>query len=304
VTARLTLGTHGCRDTAVATLLAIEAGATTVDTAPNYGTSHHDLAPVLARHPEVAVNTKVGFPDRAGPDAIRAGVLTRDDAAIRHSIAPDYIRWQAARNRAELGRDRLDTLFLHNPEHACTGNRTDLFHALFAAFEALEEEAAAKRIGGYGIATWHGFRDGAFTVVDLLSLAHQAAGGGAHHLTAIQLPVNLVEIDALAHSLHEDDHGGPLVEADTAGLEVHASAPLHGGELPRLVTLELAGLISPGTTPAQAALHTVASAPQITHVLLSASTPRHWHQAAQTLALPPLPTERLREITRVLRTPV
>lgn len=302
MTARLALGTYRCRDTAIAAHLAIEAGATTIDTAPNYGISHLDLAPVLARHPEVAINTKVGFPGRAGPDAIRAGVLARDDAATRHSIAPDYIRWQSARNRAELGRDRLDTLFLHNPERACAGNRTELFHSLFAAFQVLEEEAAAKRIGGYGIATWHGFRDGAFTVVDLLSLAHLAAGGGAHHLTAIQLPVSLVEIDALAHSLH--DGGGPLVEADTAGLEVHASAPLHGGELPRLVTPELADHISPGASPAQAALHTVASAPQITHVLLSASTPRHWHQAAETLALPPLPTERLREIARVVRTPV
>lgn len=293
--ARPALGTYRCRDTELAAHLAIAAGVTHIDTAPNYGADHHALAPVLAHHPEVTITTKVGFPGRAAADAIRAGVLPRDRA--EHSIAPDYIRWQIARSRAELGRDRLDTVLLHNPERACTGERAPFLNALFRAFQTLEEEAAGGHIGGYGVATWHGLRDHAFTVVDLLSLAHQAAAGRPHHLTTVQLPINLVEIHALVDAL---DDTGPLAHAALAGLDVHASAPLHGGQLPALVTPELAAHISPGLTPAQACLHAVASTPHATHVLIGASTPQHWQQATEALTLPPLPTAHLREITRVL----
>jgi aryl-alcohol dehydrogenase-like predicted oxidoreductase len=295
VNARLGLGTYRCRDTTAAARFAAEAGATLFDTAPNYGT-HRALAPVLADHRQVAVSTKAGFPGDAADQAVRDGVLTRAQAAEGHAINPAYIRRQARRSRAELGRDLLNTLFLHNPERACAGNRARFFYTLTEAFEALESEVADGGIAGYGIATWHGFQDGVFTVADLLGLAHRAAGG-AHHLTAIQLPVSLVDLGPIAQAL---DGCGPLVDADVAGLEVHVSAPLHGGALAHLTTPELAEHIAPGLTPTQACLHTVASLPQVTRVLLSASTPAHWHEAAAALALPPLPTAHLREITDVL----
>ncbi|MFE2520772.1 hypothetical protein [Streptomyces mirabilis] len=37
---------------------------------------------------------------------MNAGVLTEDQTAAGHSLAPDYVRWQTRRNRAQLGRDR------------------------------------------------------------------------------------------------------------------------------------------------------------------------------------------------------
>ncbi|MBB3080899.1 hypothetical protein FHS41_007453 [Streptomyces violarus] len=43
--------------------------------------------------------------------------------------------------------------------------------------------------------------------------------------------------------------GGPLPAAASAGLQVMASAPLHGGELPGMVDQELADLIRPGLPP-------------------------------------------------------
>jgi hypothetical protein len=49
------------------------------------------------------------------------------------------------------------------------------------------------------------------------------------------------------------DGQGP-VRAAAAGLQVMASAPLHGGELPTMVDQELADLIHPALTPAKACI--------------------------------------------------
>ncbi|MFE3408877.1 hypothetical protein ACFXMT_11225 [Streptomyces mirabilis] len=85
-----------------------------------------------------------------------------------------------------------------------------------------------------------------------------------------------------------------------AGLEVMASAPLHGGELLEMVEQELVDLIRPGLTPAQAYILATASGPGVTQVLVAASSASHWREAAAAVARPPLDAARLREITGVL----
>src|SRR5438309_2150761 len=65
-----------------------------------------------------------------------------------------------------------------------------------------------RNFGGYGVATWSGFTEGAFTVPELLGLAVEAAGSHEHHIGAVQLPVSLVMDHALGHAL---DGRGPLV---------------------------------------------------------------------------------------------
>ncbi|MGV9338047.1 aldo/keto reductase [Streptomyces sp. NPDC003688] len=295
----LALGTYRCRAIPEAAARAAASGAW-IDTAPNYahGRAQRDLAPALAAHPGSRVSTKAGFFTAAtGADAVRARVLDGERAATGHSLAPDYLRWQVDRNRAELGRTRLDLMLLHNPERAHHGDRTALHDTLRAAFAVLEEAASTGHLTGYGIATWHGFADGLFTVADLLALAADAAGTRAHHLAAVQLPVSLVMLDPLLQAL--DGHG-PIADAASAGLTVMASAPLHGGELPTITGPELADLIRPGLTPAQACLLTTASCPGVTHLLLAASSAPHWEEAAVAVAQPPLDTSRLREITGVL----
>lgn len=297
MTAELGLGTYRCRSIPDAVAHAQAVGVRFVDTAPNYahGTAQTQLAPLLAEHPEIQVCTKVGFAEGVHRfDAIAAGALNGEAACTGHSITPDYVRWQVARNLAELGRDRIDLVLLHNPELA-----PDPHAAILDAFTALEAEAVAGRIGGYGIATWSGFTDGLFTVPDLTALAEEAASGGSPHFAAVQLPVSLVRVEPLVEALEDR---GPVVDAAAVGIAVLASAPLHGGELPTLATPELADYIRPGLTRAAAALHVVLSCPGVTHVLLSASTASHWPDAAHARDLPPLTRERLEEITRVLAT--
>ncbi|MEU0060859.1 hypothetical protein [Streptomyces sp. NPDC006334] len=80
-------------------------------------------------------------------------------------------------------------------------------------------------------------------------------------------------------------------------------APLHGGKLPGMVGKELADLIRPGLTPAQACVLAVASCPGVTDVLLAASGAPHWREAADAVAQPSLTAVKLREITGVLASP-
>ncbi|WP_328983099.1 aldo/keto reductase [Streptomyces mirabilis] len=301
MTADLALGTYRCQAIPEAAVCAAASGAW-IDTAPNYATGQAQtlLAPALAAHPALNVSTKTGyFTAATGTDAVNTGVLTEDQAAAGHSLAPDYVRWQTGRNRAQLGRDRLDLTLLHNPERTHPGDRPALHCAIRDAFEVLEGETAAGNVAGYGIATWAGLEEEAFTVGELLALAAEAAGG-QHHLAAIQLPVSLVMMTPIVQAL---DGRGPLPAAAGAGLRVMASAPLHGGELPGMVDQELADLIRPGLTPAQACVLAVASCPGVTNVLLAASGAPHWKEAAAAVAQPSLTAAQLREITVVLASP-
>ncbi len=169
-----------------------------------------------------------------------------------------------------------------------------------AAFAILEQLAATGAVQTYGVATWNGFDSGAFTTADLDRLAAEAAGSADHHLRVIQLPVSLVAADALALALHGR---GPIAEAAARGWAVHASAPLHGGELPHLATAELAALLRPGLGIAQACLLAVASCPGVSRILLSASHRAHWNAALGALAAEPIPPKRLRSVLDVLATP-
>ncbi|WP_308010820.1 aldo/keto reductase [Streptomyces sp. AC495_CC817] len=218
---------------------------------------------------------------------------------VGHSLAPRYVRWQVGRNREQLGRERLDLVLLHNPERAHPGDRPTLHRAMREAFVVVEETVAAGNVAGYGIATWAGLEEEAFTVEELLALAAEAAGG-RHHLVAVQMPVSLVMMTPITQALHGR---GPLPAAAGAGLRVMASAPLHGGELPGIVDQEVADLIRPGLTPAQACVLAVASCPGVTDVLLAASGASHWKEAADAVAQSSLTAAKLREITGVLASP-
>lgn len=296
----LALGTYRCRNVAAAAHIAIQGGTALIDTAPvyNHGYSQRALAPVLTKHPHVRISTKIGYVTTGqAAQASRAGVLPPEDKAEHHSLHPAYIAHQLRANHAELNRERLDLVYLHNPEHHYSDRRA-LHRRIRDAFTELESAVCAGNIGGYGIATWNGFTDGAFTVAELAQCARQAAGSATNGLRAVQLPASLVRID----TIHQAAKGiGAIIEAHEAGWEVWASAPLHGGELVNLVNRSLLQLISPDHTPAQAALRVVAATPGLHGILVSTSDPQHWAQAAHAVIQPPLPTQHLREICTVLR---
>ncbi|WP_328966242.1 aldo/keto reductase [Streptomyces virginiae] len=298
MTAEPALGTHRLRATVTgaAARTACEGGSRWIDTAPNYdvGTVHRQLRPVLEEFPAVRVATKTGFYTPAqGEEAVEAGVLHTGLAEARHSLAPGFLDWQTRRSTTDLG--RADIVFVHNPETVGHGDRDRLHAELRAAFAALEDLAGAGLIGGYGVATWTGFTEDAFTIPELLTLAREAGGPG-HHLAAVQQPVSLVMAHPITRAL--DGHG-PLAEARSAGLLTFGSAPLHGGELLDLVNPELVEFIRPNTSPAMACLLAAGSCPSLDVLLVSASTPDHWNTAVAALDDPLTDTE-LRKVLDVL----
>ncbi|MFJ1706859.1 aldo/keto reductase [Kitasatospora sp. NPDC088346] len=278
MSAVLGLGTYRVRAVSDAARTALLAGTPWIDTAPNYayGRAHRELAAVLPEYPGVRVATKAGF-----------------DPQGRHSIAPEFVRSQTEQTLADLG--QADLVFVHNPERS-SYDRGQLHRNVLGAFAALEEFAHAGRIGGYGVATWSGFTSRAFTVAELVALASAAAGSQSHRLTGVQMPVSLVMAEPLTQALDGD---GPLVHAREAGITTFASAPLHGGELPALMTPELVNLIQPGSNPYAAAFHLVGACPALDVVLTSTSSRAHWDDATAALARP-IPEDRLRKVLDVL----
>lgn len=298
MSAGFAVGTYRCRDVVRSVTTALGMGVTWIDTAANYasGTAEEALRPILAAQPGVRVSTKIGFVPRGDRQAARrAGVLPYDTVP-HHCLTGSYIGWRIARSRASLGR-APDLVFVHNPEHDRT-DRADLSRVLTEAFAELEAAAVARRIGGYGVATWTGLSSGAFTIAELMALA-KTIGGPTHHLRAVQLPVSLVHLAVVAEAL---DGRGPLAQAREAGLAVFASAPLGGGEVLGAMTEELTKVVAPGATSAQAALSIALSAPGVSHVLLSASTRAHWSGALGATAFVPLSPSRLRKVIDVVGT--
>ncbi|MGW2258796.1 aldo/keto reductase [Streptomyces sp. NPDC001780] len=296
--ARLAAGTYRCRDVFQSVAAAVDAGVTWVDTATNYasGTAEASLRPVLDAWPQVRVSTKVGFVPGYDRQAARENGVLPYDRDQGHCLTRSYIAWQLTRSRARLGRVP-DLIFVHNPEHG-RRDRADVSRALTEAFEELESAANADKIGGYGVATWAGLSSGMFTIPEITALA-KTVGGPHHHFRAVQFPVSLVQLAVVADVL---DGRGALAEARGAGLDVFASAPLGGGELLDAMTAELVSLIGPVCSPAQAALLVALSAPGVSHVLLSASTPAHWADALGAAACEPLSPDHLRKVIDVLGT--
>ncbi|MEN8650977.1 aldo/keto reductase [Streptomyces sp. 21So2-11] len=298
--ARFGLGTYRCQDTASAASVAVASGVDWIDTAPNYhhGLDEIALAPVLKRHRHVGLSIKVGFiAPSTWAEAVAEGVLPAEEAGMRHSLQPGFIRWQLVRSVQHLGRTP-DVVFVHNPEHPGAGQSSlaDLSTRLLDAFDALESACADGLARSYGLATWSGFSDGHFTVRQLLAIARRV-GGGNHRFRAVQMPLSLVHVAPLHAALNGQ---GVLVQAGEAGLEVFASAPLHGGALAELLTPEAIALIGRNLSPAQAALAVVASTPGVNRVLLSASSPRHWNDAVILQDRAPVPPDQLRKALDVL----
>lgn len=254
---------------------ALAAGVTLIDTAINYRCQRSErvVGRALARARSTAtrdgqqdgqqdgqrvgpimVCTKGGYiPLESSPpsskDAYRAYVRTTyvDAGAIRadelvaggHCIAPAFLADQIARSRWNLGVERIDLYYVHNPEQQLEGGvARDVFtQRLRAAFEALEAAADAGAIHAYGCATWNGLRASPdapnhLSLEQLVQTARDVAGD-AHHLRAVQIPVSLAMPEAVG--LQTQVVNGvartALEAADELGIAVVVGASLMHGRL-------------------------------------------------------------------------
>ena len=221
---------------------------------------------------------------------VRPGILRPEDVvAGGHAMTPRYLTDQLARSLRNLGLAAVDVYYVHNPETQL-GNipRTEFLARIRAAFEMLERQVAAGRVGCYGVATWNGFR----TPPDArehLSLAElvreaEAVAGRAHHFKVIQLPYNLAMHEAYASATQvvDGERLTPLEAAARFGVAVVASASILQGQLSRRLPQAMADAFPGFETWAQRALQFVRSTPGITAALVGMSRREH---VAENLAV-------------------
>ncbi|WP_353114244.1 aldo/keto reductase [Microbacterium sp.] len=131
-----------------------ESGIRYYDTAPHYGLglSERRLGAFLQTKPrdEFFLSTKAGRLLRPNPDH-DGGLDTANDFHVPDDLlrvwdfSEEGIRASLAESRERLGIERIDLLYLHDPE------RNDLDLALAEAFPALETLRAEGQVGSIGV---------------------------------------------------------------------------------------------------------------------------------------------------------
>ncbi|BDZ40299.1 aldo/keto reductase [Microbacterium suwonense] len=132
-----------------------DAGIRYFDTAPHYGLglSERRLGAFLQTksRDEFVVSTKAGRLLRPNPDHEPGGLDTAHDFFVPDDLRREWdfsetgIRASIAESQERLGLDRIDVLYLHDPE------RNDLDLALAQAYPALEKVRAEGLIGAIGV---------------------------------------------------------------------------------------------------------------------------------------------------------
>jgi aryl-alcohol dehydrogenase-like predicted oxidoreductase len=271
----------------------IARGLNVIDTAINYRCQRSERAvgkavrqavdTGLALREDVMVCTKGGYVPLDGePPASRdeydaylaseyfaQGTMQPGDVvAGGHCLKPRFLENQVSRSLENLGAQRIDLYYLHNPEQQLDAlPREDFRTLMLDAFTQMESEVAAGRIGFYGCATWNGFRVPAthrshLSLSELAAIATEA-GGKDHHFRAIQLPVNLAMTEAIRTPTQQlNGKALPLLDAARElGVAVFASASLMQSQLSRNLPEGVRGLFPSLQTDAQRAIAFVRALP-------------------------------------------
>jgi len=252
---------------------------------------------------ELVVCTKGGYIPHVNPVGwFKSQYQTKDlHIAMDHVVAdchclhPDYLSDQLERSLSNLGLDRIDVYYLHNPEFQLRHVESEVFwERLRQAFLVLEKAAKAGKIQYYGLATWNAFRTlphhhEYINLYKAKALAQKAAKGKADHFRFVQFPFNLAIPDALLANQEIDNETVPILEA-ARRLDIHVvtSASLCQGKILKQISDQLIALPGPSLTPAQQALQFSRSLPGVSAALVGMKTPEHIEENLQLLSHPPL----------------
>ncbi len=297
---------------------AVRGGLNMLDTAINYRNQRSEgcVAQALALLDQegiprsaVLLATKGGFlsPDARDPrparvylheELIQTGVVKTDDiVAGCHVMTPAYLRHQIQKSLSNMQVETLDVYHLHNIEMQIEHlGEEEFFAALALAFEALETEAAAGRIGVYGLATWNGFRvapdEPNFHGLQKVWDTARAVGGEHHHFGAIQLPVNLAMTEGyrFPNQPRGEDTLSTLQLAQDLNLFVFASASLFQGQLSRGLAPGLKEKLG-SPTDASAAIQFTRSTPGMGAALVGLKSAPHVVEALNVAATSPMEKE-------------
>jgi aryl-alcohol dehydrogenase-like predicted oxidoreductase len=286
---------------------AVGAGVNVVDAAINYRAQRSEravgaavqrlLASGVATRQELIVCSKGGYipldgvlpasreeyRDYVRREYVDQEILRPEEiVAGGHSLAPRFLRYCVAKSRQNLGLRCIDVYYLHNPEQQLGSvDEAELDVRLRAACAVLEDAAARKEIGVYGVATWDGLRSSAdskahLSLERLTTIAHEVAGE-THHFKCVQLPINLAMPEGV-RSATQGVGGRMLAVTEAAvelGLTVIASASLMQAKLASGLPNELRSHFPGCDTDAQRALSFVRGVPGLTSALVGMRQPAH-----------------------------
>ncbi|MDP6084979.1 MAG: aldo/keto reductase [Nitrospinota bacterium] len=301
----------------------LDLGCNVIDTAANYRCqrSERSVGEGLrdafdqgkARREEVVVTTKSGFIpfDGARPKSqddfigyivntfLKPGVIEKEDiVAGCHCMTPAYLQHQLDASRANLGLERLDVYYVHNPETQLQEvDREEFLSRVCAAFETLEKNVGDGKIRYYGTATWSGCRlkpeeREYLSLADLVK-AEKDVAGEDHHFRAIQLPLNLAmpEAIALANQPVDGEMTSLVNAAGHFGISVMASASIFQGRVAQNLPDFVSGAFPGLQTDAQRAIQFVRSTPGMTVALVGMRQTAHVDENLAVSGIPPAPIE-------------
>jgi uncharacterized protein YyaL (SSP411 family)/aryl-alcohol dehydrogenase-like predicted oxidoreductase len=254
---------------------ALEGGCTLIDTSSNYtdGDSERLVGSVLAellqrgRLPReaVVVVSKIGYVQgqnlALAEEREAAGKpfpeMVKYMDGCWHCLHPEFLRDQLTRSLDRLQLETLDVCLLHNPEYflsdakkrrsgSLDGVRAEFYRRLREAFAFLEAQAAAGRIGWYGVSSNTAVLpadDPEATSLFRMLEAAKEAGGPGHHFRVLQVPMNLFESGAiLTRNTGPNTGHTVLALAREEGIGVLTNRPLNafaGDRMLRLADLQL-----------------------------------------------------------------
>ncbi len=305
-----------------AVVAAVTSGVNVIDSAINYrlqrsersiGAALKKLTELGYGRDELILCTKGGFltPDGEMPadpsqyffrEYIEPGIFRVDEIVGGHCMTPRYLSNQLERSLHNLGVERIDVYYLHNPESQLVAvPREEFSRRIRAAFEYLESAVAAGKICAYGLATWNAFRQPE-SAPDYISLGEmeilaREVGGPSHHFRFVQLPFNLGMTEALSRPNQVlDNRRLPMIEAaHTLGITLVASASLLQGQVARNLppfVAEALGLES----DLERALQFARSAPGITTALVGMSRVEHVQMNLKLARVPPASEEQFAKL--------
>ena len=331
----LTLSSIGCgtylgevSDTAderyrVALEEAIRRGCNVLDTAVNYRAQHSEVAVGRAvadlvtagefAREELVIASKGGFiaygPARASDrmqyvydNFIATGVADPQDLAGGiHCMVPEYLSQQISWSLRNTGLHSLDIYYLHNPEtQLAFVDRATFRKRLQLAFDRLEQEVVAGRIGCYGAATWEGLRrppmSAGYISLEIMVRLAEEVGGSDHHLRAVQFPLNanLTECAIFRNQPVGSRLLTALEAANALGLSVITSASTMQGQILGRVPAMLAETFPGLQGNVVRALQFTRSMPGVTTALVGMGRPEHVRENLALASTPPEPEAALR----------
>lgn len=231
-------------------LLGMAHGINGVDTASNYRMQRSEkmVKKILEKLPslgisrnQIIISSKAGFiPESQLAEShegyirsryVEKGILKQNDIFQgSHSIAPKFLEEEIENSLENMGLSCIDVYYINNPELVHLAAGKEVFdQKIREAFAVLEKKVEEKKIRRYGIATWNGLRQkpgtkGLLNLKSLFAMAQEIAGEN-HHFKAVQLPLNLVMLEAIK-SPNQEDEKTPLQMIEELGLSLTISSPL------------------------------------------------------------------------------